>query len=358
MPDILSSVSTLQASLTRRRLTAQLTRDLGVAEKEATTGLRADVFRDLGARAASSVTLRSQIERTESYVTSNTLLAGRLDLTAQTMQGIREIAQDFLALAVANGQSTGATKTEVQAAARGALDQVIAAGNTRYQGKSLFSGIDTGAQALTEWQNDGPSGLTPEQVMTVLIGTTPANTTEANTAIDKIDRAFDGTLGAVNRRYESTFYGGAPANQTSGAPNERLTARIDEGVELAHGVQANDPAFRDMLQGLSMLTALDPAEITDPDAYETYVGAAIDRLSSGISGMLDLETRLATQQELLDRTITAQEDLSDIYQSRVLDLEAVDPYEAATRLTLLETQLNSSYAITARLQNLTLLNFL
>ncbi|MEC7256330.1 MAG: hypothetical protein VXW58_00790, partial [Pseudomonadota bacterium] len=95
MADILSSVSTLQASLTRRRRTAQLTRDLGVAEKEATTGLRADVFRDLGARAASSVTLRSQIERTESYVTSNTLLAGRLDLTAQTMQGIREIAQDF-----------------------------------------------------------------------------------------------------------------------------------------------------------------------------------------------------------------------------------------------------------------------
>ena len=53
-----------------------------------------------------------------------------------------------------------------------------------------------------------------------------------------------------------------------------------------------------------------------------------------------------------------QEDLLNVLNSRVLALEAVDPYEAATRLQLLETQLQSSYVLTSRLANMTLLNYL
>ena len=48
----------------------------------------------------------------------------------------------------------------------------------------------------------------------------------------------------------------------------------------------------------------------------------------------------------------------DIYQSRVLDLEGVDSYEAATRISLLETQLQATYAVTARLSQLSFLNYM
>ena len=39
-------------------------------------------------------------------------------------------------------------------------------------------------------------------------------------------------------------------------------------------------------------------------------------------------------------------------------MEGVDPYEAATRLSALETQLQASYAVTARLSRMSFLNFL
>jgi flagellar hook-associated protein 3 FlgL len=42
----------------------------------------------------------------------------------------------------------------------------------------------------------------------------------------------------------------------------------------------------------------------------------------------------------------------------IQSLEGVDPYEAATRMNSLLTQLEASYAVTARISRLTLLSFI
>ena len=60
----------------------------------------------------------------------------------------------------------------------------------------------------------------------------------------------------------------------------------------------------------------------------------------------------------LERTMTAQEDRVAVYESRVLALESVDPYEAASRVSTLQSQLQASYAVTSRLANLSILNFM
>jgi flagellar hook-associated protein 3 FlgL len=39
-------------------------------------------------------------------------------------------------------------------------------------------------------------------------------------------------------------------------------------------------------------------------------------------------------------------------------MELIDPHETATRITTLETQLDMAYALTARAQGLSLLNYL
>ena len=41
-----------------------------------------------------------------------------------------------------------------------------------------------------------------------------------------------------------------------------------------------------------------------------------------------------------------------------MNLEGVDQYDAATRLTQLQNQLDSSFAVTARLSRLSFLNYL
>ncbi len=39
-------------------------------------------------------------------------------------------------------------------------------------------------------------------------------------------------------------------------------------------------------------------------------------------------------------------------------MESVDPYEAATRVNILMTQLESSYAVTGRISRMSLLNYI
>jgi flagellar hook-associated protein 3 FlgL len=48
----------------------------------------------------------------------------------------------------------------------------------------------------------------------------------------------------------------------------------------------------------------------------------------------------------------------DILTNHIGTLEGVDPYEASTRLSSLLTQVETAYAMTARIQKLTLLNYL
>jgi flagellar hook-associated protein 3 FlgL len=48
----------------------------------------------------------------------------------------------------------------------------------------------------------------------------------------------------------------------------------------------------------------------------------------------------------------------DLFQNNISDLEGVDPYEAATRVSLLQQQIETSYALTARMQQLSLVKYL
>ncbi|MGQ3278203.1 MAG: flagellin, partial [Shinella sp.] len=47
-----------------------------------------------------------------------------------------------------------------------------------------------------------------------------------------------------------------------------------------------------------------------------------------------------------------------ILSNSIKDMEGIDTYEAATRVTTLESQLSLAYTLTSRIQNLSLLNYL
>ena len=48
----------------------------------------------------------------------------------------------------------------------------------------------------------------------------------------------------------------------------------------------------------------------------------------------------------------------DLFQRNIQQLEGVDPYEASTRVTSLLQQIETSYALTARIQQLSLAKYL
>lgn len=358
MSSVVNTISTFNAGLESRRRVAQVNRDLSVAEKELSTGLKADAFDALGGRAYEALALRTRMDRNEGLSNSNQLLAARLDFTALTLSDVRDSAQELLSLAVPNRNAPGGTAGPLSMQAEAAMDQIIARLNISYQGAFLYSGTSTDTAPLQKWDEvNAATGFSPKDVVTGVVGGGLTSAADANAKIAQMNAVFQGTAADPAQNFEATFYNGTPL-ETGGVRETRLEARIEAEVVLPYGVQANDLPYARVLQGLAMISSTDVAQIPDPDAYEAWVGTAVDLISQGIAGMVEVEARLGGQQVQLKNTQEVQESRRLLYNTQIVALEGADPYEAASRVTALQTQLEATYTISARIARLSFLNYL
>ena len=107
-----------------------------------------------------------------------------------------------------------------------------------------------------------------------------------------------------------------------------------------------------------MLAAFDVTDIADEDVYVAWMGEVSKVLGDASLEALRISTEPGFNQQIVENATERLENLSRVHQTQLSELEGVDPYEAATRLTNLETQLRASYEITAQLNSLSLLNYL
>ncbi len=358
MISFVKSVSTLQGLISRQRTTNDTTRLMMQAEKEVATGRHADAFKALGTRSIEALNTRAMYERTEGRIESNTLLQNRLDLMASSLGSVREAAQEVLTMAITNTDPSSADPQFLQQMAIDAYNTIASFLNASYNGKAFFAGVDSNANAVNNWgQADGTTGLSPANVMTAVVGGGVSSAADATAKLAEIDAVFNGTPANPLHAYEDTFFNGTPL-MNGAVPNPRLTAQIDENFQIDYGVQANDKGFRDLMRGLAILGSTDPQLITDPDAYRSWVGAAASALGSGVNAVLAAESRTGSMQKLVEDANDRLNAKREVLSLHISSLETVDPYEAATRLTSAQTQLQASYAVTARLSQLSFLNFM
>ena len=356
----ISGVSSMQLSFTNRQNVARVTEQLQTAGQELSTGRKADLFADLGPRASVALTLRAREENTQAYMSMNELLDSKLELMVASVNSMRGGAEEVFQNAMINASRPAMGAPALQSAARAALESTIGLLNISYNGDYLFSGTASDQAPLTRWDEANPTtGLSPEEVLSDIVGTGPSTVAEAEAMIDQIDAFFASTNTAdPDRNFEATFFNGTPLLDGSGDPSTRVTARISDGQELEYGVQANDEAFRDTIKGLAMLSVIDVDQIDDDATYARWMEAVNDALGQGVEGGVAASTRIGFNQQVVANAQSQLEDISLVQQTQIGNYENVDPYEAATLVTSLETQLQASYNVTARLSQLSLLNYL
>jgi len=353
MISLFRSYSSLHAAFERRQSAADISTQLQQSQKELATGIRSDVFASIGVRAAETLDLRASSSRDAAQVVANRLLLGRMESMSDALGTMRDAVSTTLELAIPNRDAPLGTSTGVQAAARTSLESLIAQANASHGGAPLFSGVEQPGRTLQGWAEVNPdTGLSPADVMQQILAGGLSDTASVNAALADLEAAFGNASGTAGWNYDATFYNGAPET------GPRPTAGIGDGATVEFGVQANDRAFRDTMMGLAMLASVDPGSIQDDAAYKAWMNAAVSKISGGSAGLLELETRVGAQQARIETANTRMEDRADIYAGRIVDLEGVDEYEAATRIKLLETQLQASYAVTARLSQLSFLNYM
>jgi flagellar hook-associated protein 3 FlgL len=89
MINILNPLSTLIASQNSRRDVARLQVELQQASQEVSSGVRANVFADLGQTASIPMLLRAQMDQTDAFAQSNALLGNNMVTAADYIASLR-----------------------------------------------------------------------------------------------------------------------------------------------------------------------------------------------------------------------------------------------------------------------------
>lgn len=360
MNEISRTVSTALQSMRQREQASRLAGKISETAQEMTTGMKARPYDALGHRSSDAIAIRMQIVRNDGFLTSNSLLERRFESVEIALSGIREAGQDVLNQLLVTGSSAGLSSDHLAQSARAAIDFIVGRSAVSDSSGFVMSGTRSDARPLQSWDvPNAETGLAPAQILDNVLGGTIGGLADAYARIDALKRVFD-DADTTNPDYnfDASFYNGSPALDAAGGPNPLVKFRISENETLTQPAQANDPAMRDLLRGLAMISSVDVNQITDLEARDAWMGEARSAISKGLGGLANLETTMGIRRAQLADTIKSQESRSAFLNTERLALEGVDQYDAASRLTLLQTQLESSYAVTARLSRMSFLNYL
>ncbi|MGE0212581.1 MAG: flagellar hook-associated family protein [Parvibaculaceae bacterium] len=346
-----SLLSTLSMTEATRQTLFRLQRDLVTAQKEATTGRLADVGLSLGQRTGQVVSLRYDHARLEGMVDTNGLVGARLDVTQHALGSVLETANDFLSSLMA-GRSSQIGADVIQPGARTTLDALIGALNASTGSEHLFAGINTDVAPVTDYY------ATP---------TSPARTAVADAFMATFGFAQDSPAAAgistadMQTFLDTTFAGlfdaaGWSADWSS-ASDQNIRSRISMNELADVGVNANEAAFRKLAQAAVMVSDLGLGNL-NAETARTVLDNAFRIVGEATSELTRLQANVGTVQAQVARASERMSLQIDILTTRINDQEGVDPYEAATRVSALLNQIETSYALTGRLQNLSLLNYL
>lgn len=325
------SINSLTQSRVLRSSIKDVTNELGRLQEQISTGLKAKTFSDHGAtNARQVVSLRNQTFRIDSY----TRTIDRLDLRAERV----EISLDQINKQVDETVSTSlsldnqlAKPVDLSRSAQAAFSNVYASLTPDSAGQFVFSGTEANRSPLL------PMTQIQAGVQAAIAAAVPAGDP---TAIND----------AVN-----TFF----ADET----NWYQGGTLPSGIEIAHerpvqsAVLANDPAFRDVLAGLSVMAFADPTIIGSAnytaaaDIARTTMATGSDQMDRAVARNGMLRAEFETTKEGHDR-------VKNYAETQLGSIENVDVYEAVTKLQALQTQLEATYSITAQLRQLTLTNYL
>ena len=346
-----SLISTAAIAEARRSVLADLQGKLAKAEQELSTGRRADIGLDIGFRAGQSISLRSEFDRLTTIVNSNASTKTRLDVTQETLGQMTDVAESLLAALVASRNAAAGVPAAVENA-RSGLETLTDLMNTTASGAFIFAGINSDIEPLQNFFAD------------------PASPPKVQHRADYL-AAFSATpddadLSAISPAAMQSFLDGAFATQFgsaswtvnwSSASSEDVRTRISTSVITETSVNANEQAFRDLARALVMVTDTGGDRLSEA-TFDIVADEAIDVVGNAIAGLTTLRADVGTVQEQVTQANERIDRQIAIISTNIQDLESVDPFEAATRATTLLNQIEASYALTSRLQRLSLTNYL
>ncbi|KAB2943265.1 MAG: flagellar hook-associated family protein [Hyphomicrobium sp.] len=344
-------ISTSAISAATRSSLMKVQQELAEAEKEMTTSRLADVGKSLGFRTSQAISLRQEHSRLTTIIETNTTVSTRLKATQSTLQNLVDNAQDFVGQLLGSrigGANALGVQTEAESRLEGFLDTV----NTSFGDGYLFAGVNSDVKPITEYFGT-PAPASRQGVANAFLA--DFGITQSDPAVQNISAADMQTF--LDTTFADLFNDPSWSADWSSASSQNMRNRISTSELIETSTNANEAAFRKLAKAYTMVADLGVENLSQP-AFEAVVDQAIRDVNEAIQDLSELQSKLGVAQQ---RVSDASERMSlqlDIMTTQVNSLEAVDPNEAATRVSALLTQIETSYALTARIMGLSILDYL
>jgi flagellar hook-associated protein 3 FlgL len=342
-------ISSQAVSQALRYQIQDMQQDLTTAQKEVTTGKLADPGLTLGSRTGQAVSLSRDVDRLNGLVDSNSVISTRLTATQDGLGQLASVAQSFLSSLTA--ASTGdVDPAVVQAAGQSALDSATSVLNTNVNGEYIFAGINTDVKPINDFTAGSPARTALDNAFQSYFGFGVNDPQAADITADQI-------TDFIKTDVEPQFLGAGWQGTWSNASDQPITSRISLNDATDTSVSANSDGTKKLMMASAMVADLFAGNLNSAArsavAKEavSYVGAAATDITSQQSTLGITQNRVSDASDRLKGQV-------DLFTRNLQDLEGVDPYEASTKITSLLTQIETSYSLTARIQNLSLVNFL
>jgi len=346
-----SFIATSSISSASRLSIMKLQAKLAEAQQEVVTGRFADVGLKLGLQAGQSVTLRQELTRLQTITDTNGMVSTRLEASQAVLKGIADGAQAFLGQLIASREGAsgpGVIATEAKAGLATLADAL----NTSVDGAYLFAGINADVKPFNAYFQTPPSAAQSAVAgaFQSAFGMAQSDPGVADISIADMKTFLQGSFAGL---FDAAAWSGTWSN----ASDQNVRSRISSSEMIGTSTNATEQAFRKLASAYTMAADLN-VEGMNSGAYKALVDEAVQAVGDAIQGLTALQSNLGTAQE---RVADANDRMSiqiNVITTHVGALEGVDPAEASSRVAQLLTQIETAYAMTARLQQLSLLNYL
>lgn len=343
-----SFISTSSINFALRDTTARMQKLLPNLQTEMTTGRNADSGLAIGTKTSELASITNDLSNLDRLKTTNGSILSKMGIAQTGLNQLRKVGDDLSNnLTVVIGDA--AQKGVVRQSAGIALADMTSIMNSHVNGIYMFGGenADTaplvsyaGSQAQTDFRAAFQTnfGFAVDDPATA--GITPAQMDDFITNVA-----------------EPFFMGAGWKANMSSASDDVPKVRIGDNITVDGSVSANEKPFQKMALGMVLAVELYGTEIGGETLTNVgkYVAGAISEATSGIA---NVQGKLGLEEERIKRTTEGFAAQKTMLTNFVKELDGVDPYEAGVKINSLLTQLEASYAVTSRIQNLSLMQYL
>ena len=333
----ITSIGDRSQSFQSLKQTGDIKTRLNTLTNELASGRRADLTTHMQGNTSQLAILDRELAIIDSFARTNQALAHNLDvlqLNLTTANDLRvELMQDVSQL---SPDSSDDALRDGGVKARKDMATFVNLFNARDGERALLSGTAV----------DTPPLASAEDMLADILASL-GGATDLATITATIDTWFDDPAGG----FMTMGYQGDTGPDISRKISATQTVEID--------ARADDAGIRSVLKGTALAAITDLLGTTlDNTTRAELMRESFDVLLSSATPFTRLQARIGENQERLVLTETSQAAQRTTFTMSRNAIALADPYETATRLQDVQRQLELQFASTARLSQLSLVNYL